>query len=99
MYIFMNTNTQRHTFWFVLHGIPVVHSGCYEHHFYSYFVWNVFVASDVCIPFIIVSFGVFFPLFIHVIYVWICFVLILHCWLPAASVSSAISFTGQKIKQ
>lgn len=40
-----------------------------------------------------------FSLFIRVFYVWICLVLILPSWFPAASVSSAISFTGQQIKQ
>lgn len=40
-----------------------------------------------------------FSLFIRVFYVWICFVLILPSWLPAASVSSAISFTEPQIKQ
>lgn len=96
MYIFTNTNTQRHTFWFVLHWIPVDHLGCYEQHFYSYFFLNVFVASDVCIPFIIVSFGVFF-LFLSVFFMF-GFVSFWFCLPGSLLLLSALRYLSQDNK-
>lgn len=92
----MNTNTQRTSIWSVLHCIPVVHSGCYEDHFYSCFVWNVFVASDVCIPFIIVSFGGFF-LFLSMSFMF-GFVLFWFCIPGSLQLLSALRYLSQDNK-